>query len=212
MDNREADIREAKKKMRALLSQSRKDMNNSELRREDSAVASYTASLLRARSGTPSTIAAYMPRRGEPGGSMLLNALHTQAPTILLPVSGPNGILEWSTYKGEIEMRPGRLSISEPTGDRIPTAELVNCDVIFVPALAATPDGVRLGKGGGYYDRALAELDEITEGNPPTTAVLLYNGEIRDDLPVEDHDRPVDIIITPTGIRYINDRPGTITR
>ncbi|QGU06769.1 5-formyltetrahydrofolate cyclo-ligase family protein [Corynebacterium occultum] len=205
MDNK-ADIREAKKKMRALLTQSRKDMSDGDLHREDSAVASYTASLLRARSGTPATIAAYIPRRGEPGGGILLNALHTQAPTILLPISGPGGILEWSSYKGDSQLRPGRLSISEPTGERFPTAELLNCDMIFVPALAVTPEGVRLGKGGGYYDRALAELEEISGGNPPITAVLLYNGEIRDDLPVEEHDKPVDIIITPTGIRYLNDR------
>lgn len=198
------DIREAKTDMRARLMQARRSMSDDDLRREDSAVVSYTASLLRARSGTPSTIAAYMPRRGEPGGSLLLNALHTQAPTILLPISGDDGQLEWSTYKGDMELRPGKLSIPEPTGDRLPTAALLDCDVIFVPALACTPGGVRLGKGGGYYDRALAELDEVSGGNVPATAVLLYNGEIRDDLPVEAHDRPVDIIITPTGIRQVN--------
>ncbi|MGD7001853.1 5-formyltetrahydrofolate cyclo-ligase [Corynebacterium halotolerans] len=198
------DIREAKKDMRTRLLQARRGMSDSDLHREDSAVASYTASLLRARSGTPSTIAAYMPRRGEPGGTLLLNALHTQAPTILLPISGENGVLEWSTYKGEMALRPGKLAIPEPTGDRFPTAALTECDVIFVPALACTPSGIRLGKGGGYYDRALAELDRLTRGKTPTTAVLLYNGEIRDDLPVEDHDRAVDIIITPTGIRHLN--------
>lgn len=197
------DIREAKREMRARLVQARRNMSESDLHREDSAVASYAASLLRARSGTPSTIAAYMPRRGEPGGSLLLNALHTQAPTILLPVSGSDGVLKWASYKGEMEMRRGSLSIPEPTGARVPTTELAHCDVIFVPALACTPDGYRLGKGGGYYDRALAELDRITDGHTPTTAVLLYNGEIRDDLPMESHDRPVDIIITPTGARHV---------
>lgn len=199
------DIREAKKAMRARLNQARKSMSESDLHREDSAVVSYTASMLRSRSGTPTSIAAYVPRRGEPGGSILLNALHTQSPHILLPISGEDGVLEWSAYRGEVEVRPGRLSISEPTGERLPTSALTGCDVIFVPALACTPDGIRLGKGGGYYDRALAELDEITDGDPPSTAVLLYNGEIRDDLPVEKHDRPVDIIITPNGIRYVNE-------
>lgn len=204
--DKKADIREAKKEMRVLLTQSRRDMSEGDLHREDSAVAAYTASLLRARSGNPATIAAYLPRRGEPGGSILLNALHTQAPTILLPISGPGGTLEWSTYKGDSQLRPGRLAISEPLGERFPTSELLNCDLIFVPALAVTPEGIRLGKGGGYYDRALAELEQLAGEAPPVTAVLLYNGEIRDDLPVEDHDKPVDIIITPTGIRYISDR------
>lgn len=200
------DIREAKTEMRSRLMQARQSMSDEDLHREDSAVVSYTASLLRARSGTPSIIAAYLPRRGEPGGNLLLNALHTQAPTILLPISGDHGALEWSTYKGDMELRPGKLSIPEPTGDRLPTSALLDCDMIFVPALACTPDGVRLGKGGGYYDRALAELEEIAGGDIPATAVLLYNGEIRDDLPVEEHDQPVDIIITPTGIRTIDHR------
>ena len=51
---------------------------------------------------------------------------------------------------------------------------------------------MRLGKGKGYYDRALAGL------NVPVAAVV-YDADIVDAVPCDDHDQPVDYIITPSG-------------
>jgi len=63
-------------------------------------------------------------------------------------------------------------------------------DLIFVPGVAFTRDGRRLGRGGGYYDRFLADL-------PSTTwrIGVCHGVQIRAELPVGNHDIPVDELI-----------------
>jgi 5-formyltetrahydrofolate cyclo-ligase len=64
-------------------------------------------------------------------------------------------------------------------------------DVVLAPGLAVDRRGVRLGRGAGYYDRALAAVRA-------PVAVLLYDAElVEEDLPAEPHDRPVTAVVTP---------------
>lgn len=193
------DTRESKARLRELLQQARRDMSVEETHRENSALIAHAAALLRSLSPADTAVAAYSPLAGEPGGKLLLDALHGEASSLLLPVSLPGGQLDWARYEGRLALTPGALGIAEPTGERLGADALKFCSIIFVPALAVSPRGIRLGKGGGFYDRALSALRDAD--NPPRTAVLLYNGEIRDDVPAEDHDMPVDLAITPTGVR-----------
>jgi 5-formyltetrahydrofolate cyclo-ligase len=66
--------------------------------------------------------------------------------------------------------------------------------MVVVPAVAVDARGVRLGRGGGSYDRALARVA------PDTLVVaLLHDGEVVEELPYEPHDRRVDAVITPSG-------------
>ena len=72
---------------------------------------------------------------------------------------------------------------------RLPAA-----DVVVVPALAVDRGGVRLGRGGGYYDRALRHV------RPDARLVaLVFDDELVDALPVEPHDRRVTAVVTPSG-------------
>lgn len=137
-------------------------------------------------------VAAYSPLGNEPGGKDLLPALAAAA-EVWLPISGADGQLLWCLYRGPEHMAPGALGIAEPTGPRLDSSVLSDLDLLLVPALGLNPAGVRLGKGAGYYDRALAGLDV------PTVA-LIFGGEIRADIPAEPHDVPVDAALTPTGL------------
>lgn len=193
------DIRDRKATLRARMMQARKDMPPETIRSEDSAIISHAAALLRSLAPSETAVAAYSPLQSEPGGSLLLDALHGEASSLLLPISLPDGQLDWARYEGRLALTPGVLGISEPTGARLGPDALQSCRLILIPALGVSPEGVRLGKGGGFYDRALAQF--VDSDDPPLTAVLLYNGEIRDDIPVEEHDMPVDLAITPTGVR-----------
>jgi 5-formyltetrahydrofolate cyclo-ligase len=67
-----------------------------------------------------------------------------------------------------------------------------DADVVLVPALAVDRDGHRLGRGRGYYDRA---LESVTA---PVVAVV-YDDDVIDDVPIEPHDRCVDGRLTPSG-------------
>ena len=65
-----------------------------------------------------------------------------------------------------------------------------------MPALAVDPAGRRLGQGGGYSDGALADLPVLVDGGPMLVA-LVHDDEVVDEVPIEDHDRLVDAIVTP---------------
>ncbi|EJZ87069.1 5-formyltetrahydrofolate cyclo-ligase [Schaalia turicensis ACS-279-V-Col4] len=76
--------------------------------------------------------------------------------------------------------------------------ELAKADLIVVPALAVDARGVRLGQGGGWYDRAL----EHARPGVPIIAVVFDNeffSDPRDYLPVEPHDQRVNGVLTPSG-------------
>ncbi|CAN5795918.1 hypothetical protein BH20ACT4_BH20ACT4_14390 [soil metagenome] len=64
-------------------------------------------------------------------------------------------------------------------------------DVVVVPGLAFTPDGRRLGQGGGHYDRLIARL------GPHCLAIgVCYAEQLLEELPTEAHDRTVDVVVT----------------
>ena len=63
---------------------------------------------------------------------------------------------------------------------------VTRADLVLVPALAVDRGGVRLGRGGGSYDRALARV-----GPQVPTIALLYDGELLDKVPADGHDQRV---------------------
>jgi 5-formyltetrahydrofolate cyclo-ligase len=91
-------------------------------------------------------------------------------------------------------LEPGRFGLLEPVGPRLGPTAIGTADIVVVPALAVARDGVRLGRGGGYYDRALRHA------RPDAVVVaLLFDDEFVDELPAEPHDRRVTAVVTPSG-------------
>jgi 5-formyltetrahydrofolate cyclo-ligase len=121
----------------------------------------------------------------------LLDALRAAGVRVLLPViTGER--LDWATYDGEGGLAAGPLGLLEPTGQRLGSDALSAADVILVPALAVDRSGGRLGRGRGYYDRALAAV------SVPVIAVV-FDDDVIDDVAIEAHDRRVDGRLTPSG-------------
>jgi 5-formyltetrahydrofolate cyclo-ligase len=87
--------------------------------------------------------------------------------------------------------RLGQYRVPEPLGDAVtpPPKSLV-----IVPGVAFSRTGQRLGRGGGHYDRLLASLVE------PVAVGICSDERLLDDLPVEPHDRRMDVIVTPTQV------------
>lgn len=116
----------------------------------------------------------------------------------------------------------GKYGIREPTDDTPPVFPSPNAIplplVVLVPGLAFTKNGSRLGKGGGYYDRFLAELlAAFGEKTVPgarkniTLAGVAWSFQIVDDLPAESHDIPLDCVFTEKGCILCNER-DTLTK
>jgi 5-formyltetrahydrofolate cyclo-ligase len=71
---------------------------------------------------------------------------------------------------------------------------VARADLVLVPALAVDRRGVRLGRGGGSYDRALARV-----GPNVLTVALLYDGELLDEVPAGPLDQRVRLAAQPSG-------------
>ncbi|NUL07194.1 5-formyltetrahydrofolate cyclo-ligase [Streptomyces lunaelactis] len=145
------------------------------------------------------TVAAYVSVGREPGTRTLLDALHTRGVRVLLPVLRADNDLDWGVYRGpEHLVRAGR-GLLEPDGERLGVDAVVEADAVLLPGLAVDGRGMRLGRGGGSYDRVLARL--AAAGADPALVVLLYANEVVARVPEEPHDHPVHAVITPTAVR-----------
>lgn len=144
------------------------------------------------------TVAAYVSLGGEPGTGALLDALGALGKRVILPVLLPDDDLDWGTWRGDSSLRPARRGLLEPDGPTLGLDAVAGADVVLVPGLAVSRDGLRMGRGGGSYDRALARVPLGT-----FTCVLLYDGEVGLDVPAEPHDRRVLAAATPSGVTLL---------
>lgn len=144
---------------------------------------------------TGSVVCCYAAIRDEPPTGLLLDALRSGGVTVLLPVLLADGDLEWAAYEGDASMQPGLKGTREPSGPRLGVDAVSRAYAVLVPGVAVDSTGVRLGRGGGSYDRALARVPART-----FTAVILYDNEILEALPHEPHDQRVSAAITPTRV------------
>ncbi len=139
------------------------------------------------------TVAAYVPLPFEPGGPELPDALAAVCGRLLLPVVAADLDLDWAEYTGALVR--ASFGLREPAGPRLGPAAIASADLVIVPALAVDERGVRLGRGGGSYDRALAR---VPAGTPIVAA--LYEGELVGELPTDPHDVRVSAVATPAGL------------
>jgi 5-formyltetrahydrofolate cyclo-ligase len=141
------------------------------------------------------TVAAYISVGQEPGTGPLVELLSAAGKRIVLPVLLPDNDLDWAAYTGPDGLVAAGRGLLEPSGPRLGRDALATADVVLVPALAVDRAGMRLGRGGGSYDRALGRVPVGT-----FVCALLYDGEVLDEVPREDHDRPVTAVATPSGV------------
>ena len=150
------------------------------------------------------TIAAYVSIGTEPGTGPLLDAWEAAARRAILPIVLPDKDLDWAVYRGSASLKTARLGLLEPLGEPLGLEAIATADVVLTPGLAVDRTGMRLGRGGGCYDRALGR---VPVGTPVLT--LLYDDEVLDAVPGGDHDRRVSGVVTPaSGITWFGDRPG----
>ncbi|MFJ2719174.1 5-formyltetrahydrofolate cyclo-ligase [Streptomyces sp. NPDC091412] len=195
------DAEPAKRTLRREILTVRKTLTVDEVREAAHALAEHALELpelTRAR-----TIAAYVSVGTEPGTPPLLDALRARGTRVLLPALLPDNDLDWGAYTGEGSLarvqHGGRMALFEPAGERLGPDAVATADVVLLPGLAVDARGMRLGRGGGSYDRVLARLEAARAH--PALVVLLYDTEVVEHVPEEPHDRPVQAVVTPSGVR-----------
>jgi 5-formyltetrahydrofolate cyclo-ligase len=136
-------------------------------------------------------------------GALLDEALAAGRAVFLPRLDRGRNRLEVLRVDSPAQLAPGAYGIPEPAPDRpaATPAELAGA-LVCVPGLAFTPSGCRLGRGGGHYDRFLAEIspEAITIG-------LAYSFQLLDRVPQGPADRRLNLIVTESAIHDAGDAP-----
>lgn len=156
--------------------------------------AAHLAPLLR----EVATVAGYVPLPDEPAPGPL-----APCRLLLLPRLLVGGDLAWVPAGPP---RRGRRGTVEPDGEPV-VGGLARADLVVVPALLVDHRGVRLGRGGGSYDRALP----LRRPGVLAVALLADDEELVRELPREAHDAAIDAVCLPSGLVYLETRPGRDT-
>jgi 5-formyltetrahydrofolate cyclo-ligase len=192
-----SDARARKAELRARLLRARRGLTTDERRAASAALVKRVRDL--APSATVGTVAAYVSTGTEPGTLELIDALRESGTRVLLPVLLPDNDLDWAEYHGQAALERTPRGLLEPTGARLGPHAVTAAQTVLLPGLAVDAQGVRLGRGGGSYDRVLARLEAA--GTHPVLVVVLYAHEVVDAVPREPHDHLVDAAVTPHGVR-----------
>jgi 5-formyltetrahydrofolate cyclo-ligase len=134
-------------------------------------------------------VAGFWPLPGEIDIRALLHALHDRGNRIALPVTPRRG--EALTFR---LWQPGDVMIPERFGTMRPVGDIVVPDMLLVPLLAFDASGFRLGYGGGFYDRTLAQLPGRTRLG------CAFAAQQVDAVQVGPYDLPLDAVATENGI------------
>lgn len=135
-----------------------------------------------------STIALFAPLPEEPD---LRPLCPTATKRLLFPkISGAELVwIEVQNPSRELSPCPeGKTRLQEPRQGQI--VELSEIELLLIPGLGFSKSGLRLGRGGGYYDRVLSAKSSNTK-----VIGVCFNYQLQDFIPVETHDQPVDAVV-----------------
>ncbi|MCA9776446.1 MAG: 5-formyltetrahydrofolate cyclo-ligase [Candidatus Eremiobacteraeota bacterium] len=129
--------------------------------------------------------------------SLFLDHLETHHPTVRIGVPRVGFESKELTHHTFLphQLEKNSWGILEPQATA-PRLEPTEFDMVLVPMLAFDKSGFRLGYGGGYYDKFLAQVrsDCLLAG------VCFELGRLPKDLPVSSHDVPLDCVVTEKGV------------
>jgi len=133
------------------------------------------------------TIAAYAALPSEPDLRPFAWRSHHR---VLLPRVTAHDITFYHVSSPE-DLIPGSFGVLEPDPKKCPPADPASAAVIFVPGVAFTAEGARLGRGRGYYDRLLSVLPADIQ-----RIGVCFSCQLVDTIPQEPHDEGVDLVLS----------------
>ena len=138
-----------------------------------------------------SVIALYRAIKGELSCDLIASYLIEQGKTVCFPKVKGESMDFYEITDLDRDFSEGAYGVPEPKSGlrKIYPGDI---DMIFVPAVAYTEEGARLGQGGGYYDRY---LNQYGAGKKPVTLGICYDFQLYSALPVESHDYMVDHVL-----------------
>jgi len=141
----------------------------------------------------------YISRPHEVETRQILKRCKQESKGIVLPLfnSSANGVQLLKVFDINSDLKPGPGNVLEPDPERCKSVNIGDIDIAIIPGFAFDEKGARLGDGSGRYDRFIPRL--------PATArkiAVAFEEQIASSVPMETHDKYVDIIITDKRIIY----------
>ncbi len=141
----------------------------------------------------PGVIAAFSAIPGEP----LLLPLLAELPQyrwVLPRMEGTALAFHFTATADPGAFAAGAFGIAEPPADS-PACPAAEIGIFLCPGMAFTRGGTRLGRGKGYYDRALAAA-----GGAALRVGVCFRDQVLAEIPAEGHDLPMHFLATPEGV------------
>jgi 5-formyltetrahydrofolate cyclo-ligase len=139
------------------------------------------------------TVMFYVSLDWEVGTELMIKAALRAKKQIVVPLvhRAKKTLLPVRIHDPNRDLAEGSYGILEPRPDLIEPFDVEKIDLVLVPGLAFDPDGFRLGRGAGYYDRFLKTL-------PPRTLKVgvAFDFQIVDQVPRQAWDQPVHVLVT----------------
>ncbi|MBL8259462.1 MAG: 5-formyltetrahydrofolate cyclo-ligase [Candidatus Competibacteraceae bacterium] len=155
--------------------------------------------------GAAARIAAYWAREGELDPKPLLEAAWAEGKDVYLPVviDAPSRSLRFAPYRPGCPLRRNRFAIPEPDVPESRWLAPEALDLVLLPLVAFDAAGVRLGMGGGFYDRSFAFLRHGDDQcRRPWLLGLGYEfQQSPEPLPLEPWDVPLHAVATDQHLR-----------
>jgi 5-formyltetrahydrofolate cyclo-ligase len=134
--------------------------------------------------------------RGEVSTRGSIEAARMAGKRVLVPYVDPSGPpMRHAELGGLDDLQPGHWGLQQPARPCF-VDDLSSIDVVLVPGLLFDTRGFRVGQGGGFYDRFLAGLPAAT-----LMVGLTYDEFVLNRIPEANHDIPVHLVATPSGVR-----------
>lgn len=136
------------------------------------------------------TIATTMSMSGELDSLPIINMAQVMGKQVVIPKTLPNTQMEFYRIDEDLTLEKTKFGVVEPKIGNVVSKSQI--DLIVVPGLAFTKDGIRVGFGAGFYDRYLADY------GGKTVSLALKPQYFEEPIwPVEEFDIRIDQILTP---------------
>ena len=196
----DSSVTDARRSLRASLRARRRAVSAAERARAAGQLAHHADRILHLRSGR--RIGIYAATAEELDTSRLIALALRRGCLVYIPRIDPRPRVQTMcfariTASSARPLRSNRFGIAEPEGPRLASARLL--DVVFLPLVGFDRHGIRLGMGGGYYDRAFGFRRLRAFWHAPLLVGIGYASQEVERITPAAHDVPLDLVITERG-------------
>jgi len=175
-----------KKNLRGIYSKKRLEMSNSDFLKKSEQICKKVLAL--PQISTKKNFSTYLPTNNEVDTKILIDDLIAQAKTVLVPCYFKRSKdYHFSKFTNWHQLEKGPFGILQPKNPKI--VDSSGIEIAILPGLAFSKDGVRLGYGKGVFDKLLSITNALKIS-------LAYDFQIIDEIPREEHDLLMDLIVT----------------